>query len=268
MQEYDKVQGFSDSWAWYQYLFGSVCKFRVYSTRAASNVILKVSSVVGTAQVRVFIMDRDAFTYPQQAFDVVVGSSQTDFNISSNYFEYLVYVLPDTFSSGSYRIDVQLEQAYQPAAFVDDQNNTTDPSKNDASSASTNETTSPGNTTDSNNQEDTNSTQNTNEAKTNSEDQAGNSTGGAGGQQQSSGGQSGGVEQPGPTGPAASAGNLIVATGSTGSSQSLQEDSWHPSRLIKDKESFMLLLVVASIFGVLCCFMICIGYWLSRHSWK
>ena len=73
--------------------------------------------MVGTAQIRVFIMDKGAFTYPQQSYDVIVGSTQTNFNISSNFFEFLVYVLPDTFSSGSYRIDVMLEEAFQPTAF-------------------------------------------------------------------------------------------------------------------------------------------------------
>lgn len=64
-------------------------------------------------------MNKGKFEYPQQAYDVVVGSTQSNFNISSTYFEYLIYVLPDTFSSGSYRIDVTLEKAYQPVAFED-----------------------------------------------------------------------------------------------------------------------------------------------------
>lgn len=29
---FDTVNGFSDSWTWYQYIFGSVCKFRVHSS--------------------------------------------------------------------------------------------------------------------------------------------------------------------------------------------------------------------------------------------
>ena len=171
VQEYDRVQGFSDSWAWYQYLFGSICKFRVFSTQPASNIILKVSSIVGTASVRVFIMDKDVFSYPRQAFDVVLGSSQTSFNISSNYFEYLIYVLPDTFSSGSYRIEVLLEQAYQPTAFntsTNETGNSTSPGTDEQSinepAGNQNETT----ITDPNQQEVANqtSTESTNETST------------------------------------------------------------------------------------------------------
>lgn len=261
------MQGFSDSWAWYQYIFGSVCKFRVYSSNAASNIILKVNSVVGTAPVRVFIMDKNAFTYPQQSFDVVVGSTQTDFNISSNYFEYLVYVLPDTFSSGSYRIDVALERAYQPEAFQD---TTEDPENNPSNGdadASKNETTTGGDgSADAGQTEGTDSTnENTNETSEGGDGSSEASTTNDSGEQAN--GQNGVIPPPNST---EIAQEMLDRVDSTGSSAIKPEstEAWDPSRLIKDKDSFMLLLVVAAIFCVLCCFMICIGYWLTRHSWK
>lgn len=84
-----------------------------------SNIILKVTSVVGKAQVRVFIMEKDKFEYPKQIYNVILGTSQSNFNISGAYFEYYVYVLPDTFSAGSYHMDIELEQAYQPKQIIE-----------------------------------------------------------------------------------------------------------------------------------------------------
>lgn len=255
LTEYDRVQGFSDSWAWYQYIFGSVCKFRVYSSNAASNIILKVNSVVGAAPVRVFIMDKNAFTYPQQSYDVVVGSTQTNFNISSTYFEFLVYVLPDTFSSGSYRIDVSLEKAYQPEAFKEAKNatNTTDINGDDTSviKPEINDNNTNSSIPDNNS---TNKDPNETVVGTACPD-------------------SGDPECSAPAGPVPQPSSDEIAQEilervETGAIKPESGETWDPSRLIKDKDSFMLLLVVAAIFCVLCCFMVCIGYWLTRHSWK
>lgn len=62
-------------------------------------------------------MLKDKFEYPQKSIEVTVNSPQKSFNISGDYFEYLLYIIPDTYSSGSYRVNTFLEPGYQPAAF-------------------------------------------------------------------------------------------------------------------------------------------------------
>ena len=85
-------------------------------------MIMKVDSVVGKAQIKVFVMTKGTYEYPKKSYDITPDSISKNFNISGTYFEYQVYVIPDTFTSGSYRINVYLEKAWQPKAFNDNEN--------------------------------------------------------------------------------------------------------------------------------------------------
>jgi len=54
-----------------------------------------------------------------------MNSLLTNFNISGNYFEFYFYVLPDTYSSGSYRITYYIEETYNPNKLIIPQDNNT-----------------------------------------------------------------------------------------------------------------------------------------------
>ena len=41
--------GFSDSWGWFQYIYGSVCRYRVNTVRSDANLLIKVGKVEGTS---------------------------------------------------------------------------------------------------------------------------------------------------------------------------------------------------------------------------
>lgn len=47
--------GISDSWSWFGYIAGSICKYRVYTSRTDSNLIMKVNEITGKAKVQVLI---------------------------------------------------------------------------------------------------------------------------------------------------------------------------------------------------------------------
>ena len=59
-------------------------------------------------------MTKNEFSYPKQTYDVVKDSVQKNFNISGTFFEFRIYIMPDTYTSGSYRVNVYLEEGYQP----------------------------------------------------------------------------------------------------------------------------------------------------------
>ena len=84
-----------------------------------SNIILEISEITDNANIKIFIMNKNEFSYPKQTYDVSKDSSQKNFNISGSYFEYILYIMPDTYSSGSYRVNAYLEEGYQPKAFDD-----------------------------------------------------------------------------------------------------------------------------------------------------
>jgi hypothetical protein len=67
-----------------------------------------------------------------------MNSLSTNFNVSGNYFEFYFYVLPDTYSSGSYRISYYIEETYNPNKIII-------PKNNDSASNSTNSTNSTSN---------------------------------------------------------------------------------------------------------------------------
>jgi hypothetical protein len=58
LMEFNKNNGFSDSWGWFQYIYGSVCKFRIWTGHPKSNLILEVSDITDTASLRIFIMSQ------------------------------------------------------------------------------------------------------------------------------------------------------------------------------------------------------------------
>lgn len=57
-------------------------------------------------------MYKDSFDYPQASYVLDRKSKMRTFNVSGTYFEYLIYIKPDTYTSGSYRMDAYLEQGY------------------------------------------------------------------------------------------------------------------------------------------------------------
>ena len=62
-------------------------------------------------------MPKDKYEYPQYQFDVRDNSTQKTFNISGDYFEYFLYIMPDTFQSGAYAVSAMIEEQYKPTAF-------------------------------------------------------------------------------------------------------------------------------------------------------
>jgi hypothetical protein len=68
-------------------------------------------------------MDKGTFEFPREVYDISMNSLSTNFNISGDYFEFYFYVLPDTYSSGSYRITYYLEETYNPNKKEIPQNN-------------------------------------------------------------------------------------------------------------------------------------------------
>jgi len=54
-----------------------------------------------------------------------MNSLSKNFNISGNYFDFYFYVLPDTYSSGSYRITYYIEETYNPNKIIIPQDNNT-----------------------------------------------------------------------------------------------------------------------------------------------
>ena len=63
------------------------------------------------------VQNRGKFEYPLAFYDLSSSDTGKTFNQSGSYFEYNVYVVPDMYSSGSYRISVELEDIYVPPAF-------------------------------------------------------------------------------------------------------------------------------------------------------
>ena len=59
------------------------------------------------------IMPKNQFKLPTYTFDVQLGSELKSFNISGEYFEYMVYVKPDTFTGGSYAVIAWIEEIYK-----------------------------------------------------------------------------------------------------------------------------------------------------------
>ena len=57
-------------------------------------------------------MNKGQFEYPMKVYTVGINSPQKSFNISGAYFEYRIYTMPDTYSSGSYRVTAWLEEGY------------------------------------------------------------------------------------------------------------------------------------------------------------
>ena len=65
-------------------------------------------------------MDKDSFSYPKATYQIDKDSPQKNFNVSGNYFEFRVFVIPDTYASGSYRVDTFIEKQWVPKAFDED----------------------------------------------------------------------------------------------------------------------------------------------------
>ena len=66
--EMDKRNGFSDSWGWFQYMQNTVCKYRIHSDVPKVNVILDIGELSGKTSVRVIIMPKNSFEYPQFSY--------------------------------------------------------------------------------------------------------------------------------------------------------------------------------------------------------
>ena len=97
INEWNQRQGISDSWGWFQYTAYSVCKFRVHSDKPKSNLLLSVDSISPSQQLVVMVMQKNKQQFPDYTFTVSSTSNQTKFNVSAEYFEYWVTVMPDTF---------------------------------------------------------------------------------------------------------------------------------------------------------------------------
>jgi hypothetical protein len=59
-------------------------------------------------------MDVNTFEFPIQTYKITSSSQQNSFNVSGTYYQFYIYVLPDAFSSGSYRVSSYIEKAWQP----------------------------------------------------------------------------------------------------------------------------------------------------------
>ena len=67
----------------------------------------------GEQTVTVMIMPKNEFKFPTYTFEVMLGSEQKSFNISGEYFEYMIYVLPDTYTGGTYAVTAWIEEIYK-----------------------------------------------------------------------------------------------------------------------------------------------------------
>ena len=92
LSEIGQRTGFSDSWGWYQYIYGSVCRFRVLTSRTDANLIIKVNQVTGSAPLRLYVMNKNKFEFPIQQVDIGVTDKNKVFNVSGTYFEFQLYV--------------------------------------------------------------------------------------------------------------------------------------------------------------------------------
>lgn len=55
------------------------------------------------------IMLKNNFEFPQFTFEVKADSVQKSFNVSGEFYEFIVYIMPDSFTSGSYSVDSYIE---------------------------------------------------------------------------------------------------------------------------------------------------------------
>ena len=65
----------------------------------------------------VMVMSKNKYQFPQYVFEVKKDSAQKTFNVSGSYFEYILYIMPDTFQSGAYQVSAMIEKQYVPSAF-------------------------------------------------------------------------------------------------------------------------------------------------------
>jgi len=63
------------------------------------------------------VMLKGKYEFPQYTFEVKHNSPQKSFNVSGEFFEFIVYTMPDTYSSGSYSVSALIEPQYVPTAF-------------------------------------------------------------------------------------------------------------------------------------------------------
>lgn len=97
INEYDKAFGFSDQWGWFNYNAFSICKFRIHSDKPKSNLLLNLVDINGEVEFTLMIMQKNRYQFPQYVFSIKRDSTQRSFNVSADYFEYFLYIMPDSF---------------------------------------------------------------------------------------------------------------------------------------------------------------------------
>lgn len=105
----ERYSGFSDSWGWYKYLSGDICKFRVFAMDEG-NLVLELDKIdEDVNQATLMIMQRDTWEYPVEVEDLTVADEGKVWNVSALTYEYWLYFMPSYDRAGSYRVNVELE---------------------------------------------------------------------------------------------------------------------------------------------------------------
>ena len=68
---------------------------------------------------QVMVLPKNEFKYPMQIIEIKQDTpmEKRRFNVSGEYFELKIYIIPDTFSSGSYAMMAGIEELYIPEAL-------------------------------------------------------------------------------------------------------------------------------------------------------
>ena len=117
LTQFNKTEGFSDRWSYFDYIEYSLCRFRIVSDKPQSNIVLEFDRITGSAEFTLMIMSKDTFEFPKDVQVINKDSQQISFRVSGEYYEFLIYIEPSSVTSGSYRLSTWLEEGYQPTAF-------------------------------------------------------------------------------------------------------------------------------------------------------
>ena len=58
------------------------------------------------------VMRKDAYELPIATYEVTSSTWPRTFNISGEFYEYKIYVMPDTYKSGSFAVSAGIEELY------------------------------------------------------------------------------------------------------------------------------------------------------------